>query len=95
MVLRDLLFALPQSTILVSQEWLPTIAEWEFTSGPKSGSGSECRVTPAGSSKSYVLSIRNGLSLSVQGVVLACYGPYVQESSVGKGTLLGRIEGDA
>ena len=41
--------ALPQSTILVSQEWLTTIAEWEFTSGPKSGSGSECRVTPAGS----------------------------------------------
>ena len=81
---KRLVVALPQSTILVSQEWLTTIAEWEFTSGP-TGSGSECRVTPAGSSKSYVLSIRK--------VVLACYGPYVQESSAGKGTLLGRTEG--
>ena len=58
---KRLVVALLQSTILVSQEWLTTIAEWEFTSGPKSGSGSECRVTPAGSTKSYVLSIRNGL----------------------------------
>ena len=58
---KRLVVALPQSTILVSQEWLTTIAEWEFTSGPKDGSGSECRVTPAGSTKSYVLSIRNGL----------------------------------
>ena len=57
---KRLVVALPQSTILVSQEWLTTIAEWEFTSGPKSGSGSECRVTPAGSSKSYVLNIKNG-----------------------------------
>ena len=56
-----LVVALPQSTILVSQEWLTTSAEWEFTSGPKSGSESESRVTPAGSTKSYVLSIRNGL----------------------------------
>ena len=58
---KRLVIALPQSTILVSQEWLTTIAEWEFTSGPKSGSGTECRVTPAGSTKSHVLSIRNGL----------------------------------
>ena len=60
---QRLVVALPQSTILVSQEWLTTIAEWEFTSGPKSGSGSgsECKVTPAGSTESYVLSIRNGL----------------------------------
>ena len=57
---KRLVVALPQSTILVSQEWLTTIVEWKFTSGP-TGSGSECRVTPAGSSKSYVLSIRNGL----------------------------------
>ena len=56
---KRLVVALPQSTILVSQEWLTTIAEWKFTSGPKSGSESECRVTPAGSTKSYVLSIRN------------------------------------
>ena len=58
---RRLVVALPQSTILVSQEWLTTIAGWEFTSGPKPGSGSENRVTPAGSTESYVLSMRNGL----------------------------------
>ena len=58
---KRLVVALPQSTILVSQEWLTTIAQWEFTSGPSSELGSECRVKPAGSSKSYVLSIRNGL----------------------------------
>ena len=58
---KRLVVALPQSTILVSQEWLTTIAGWEFTSGPKPGSGSESRVTPAGSTESYVLSMRNGL----------------------------------
>ena len=58
---KRLVVALPQSTILVSQEWLTTIAGWEFISGPKPGSGSESRVTPAGSTKSYVLSMRNGL----------------------------------
>ena len=58
---KRLVVALPQSTILVSQEWLTTIAGWTFTSGPKQGSGSESRVTPAGSTKSYVLSRRNGL----------------------------------
>ena len=58
---KRLVVALPQSTILVSQEWLTTIAQWEFTSGPSSELGSECRVKPAGSSKTYVLSIRNGL----------------------------------
>ena len=47
--------------ILVSQEWLTTIAGWKFVSGPKPGSGSESRVTPAGSTKSYVLNMRNGL----------------------------------
>ena len=58
---KRLVVALPQSTILVSQEWLTTIAGWEFTSGPKVGVGSESRVTPAGSTESYVLSMRNGL----------------------------------
>ena len=58
---KRLVVALPQSTILVSQEWLTTIAGWKFTSGPKSGSGSESRVIPAGSTKSYVLSMGNGL----------------------------------
>ena len=62
---KRLVVALPQSTILVSQEWLTTIAQWEFTSGPNSGSGSERKVKPAGSSKSYVLSIRKRTSLSV------------------------------
>ena len=58
---KRLVVALPQSTILVSQEWLTTIAGWKFISGPKPGSGSESRVTPAGSTKSYVLNMRNGL----------------------------------
>ena len=58
---RRLVVALPQSTILVSQEWLTTIAGWKFVSGPKPGSGSESRVTPAGSTRSYVLNMRNGL----------------------------------
>ena len=58
---KRLVVALPQSTILVSQEWLTTIAGWKFTSGPRPGSGSESRVTPAGSTKSYVLNMRNGL----------------------------------
>ena len=58
---RRLVVALPQSTILVSQEWLTTIAGWKFVSGPKPGSGSESRVTPAGSTKSFVLNMRNGL----------------------------------
>ena len=58
---KRLVVALPQSTILASQEWLTTIAGWEFTSGPKPGSGSESSVTPAGSTTSYVLSMRNGL----------------------------------
>ena len=58
---KRLVVALPQSTILVSQEWLTTIAGWKFMSGPKPGSGSESRVTPAGSTKSYVLNMRNGL----------------------------------
>ena len=58
---KRLVVALPQSTILVSQEWLTTIAGWKFISEPKQGSGSESRVTPAGSTQSYVLSMRNGL----------------------------------
>ena len=58
---KRLVVALPQSTILVSQEWPTTIAGWKFISGPKPGSGSESRATPAGSTKSYVLSTRNGL----------------------------------
>ena len=58
---KRLVVAWPQSTILVSQEWPTTIAGWRFISGPKPGSGSESRVTPAGSTKSYVLNMRNGL----------------------------------
>ena len=58
---KRLVVALPQSAILVSQEWLTTIAGWTFTSGPKEGSGSESRVTPAGLSASYVLNMRKGL----------------------------------
>ena len=56
---KRLVVALPQSTSLVSQEWLTTIAGWTFTSEPKPGSGSESRVTPNGSTQSYVLNMRN------------------------------------
>ena len=65
---KRLVVALPQSTILDSQEWLTTIAGWEFISGPKPGSGSEGRVTPAGSTTSYVLSMRNGLPYLSKGL---------------------------
>ena len=34
---RRLVIALPNSAILVSQEWLTTIAGWTFVSGPKPG----------------------------------------------------------
>ena len=58
---KRLVVALPQSTILVSQEWLTTKAGWKFISGPKPGSRSESRATLAGSTKSYALNMRNGL----------------------------------
>ena len=34
---KRLVVALPNSAILVSQEWLTTIAGWTFFSGPKPG----------------------------------------------------------
>ena len=61
---KRLVVALPQSAILVSQEWLTTIAGWTFVSGPKprlEGSVCENKVYPAGADKSYVLSMKNGL----------------------------------
>ena len=56
--------ALPNSAILVSQEWLTTIAGWTLVSGPKPGlknSVCENKVYPAGADKSFVLSMKNGL----------------------------------
>ena len=61
---KRLVVALPRSAILVSQEWLTTIAAWTFVSGPKprlEGSVCENKVYPAGADKSYVLSMKNGL----------------------------------
>ena len=61
---RRLVVALPNSAILVSQEWLTTIAGWTFVSGPKPGlknSICESKVYPAGADSSYVLSVKNGL----------------------------------
>ena len=61
---RRLVVALPHSAILVSQEWLTTIAGWTFVSGSKPGlEGSVCqnKVYPAGDEKSYVLYMKNGL----------------------------------
>ena len=61
---RRLVVALPNSAILVSQEWLTHIAGWTFVSGPKPGlEGSACEniVYRAGANKSYKLSMKNGL----------------------------------
>ena len=61
---KRLVVALPRSAILVSQEWLTTIAGWTFVSGPKprlEGSVCENKVYPARAEKSYVLSMKNGL----------------------------------
>ena len=61
---RRLVVALPQSAILVSQEWLTTIAGWTFVSGSKPGlkdSACENRVYPAGAKTSFVLNMKNGL----------------------------------
>ena len=61
---RRLVVALPDSAILVSQEWLTTIARWSFFSGPKPGVKNivcENKVYPAGQERSFVLSMKNGL----------------------------------
>ena len=54
---KRLVVALPDSAILVSQEWLTTIAGWTFFSGLKPG----WEVYPAGRKQSFVLSMKNGL----------------------------------
>ena len=61
---RRLVVALPNSAILVSQEWLTTIAGWPFVSGPKPGLQDrvcENKVYPAGAKASFVLNMNNGL----------------------------------
>ena len=61
---RRLVVALPNSAILVSQEWLTTIAGWTLFSGPKPGlpnNTCENKVYPAGADSSFVLSMKNGL----------------------------------
>ena len=61
---KRLVVALPNSAILVSQEWLTTIAGWAFCSGPKPGlenSAGENKVYSAGGKHSLVLSMKNGL----------------------------------
>ena len=61
---RRLVVAVPNSAILVSQEWLTTIARWSFFSGPKPGlknSVCENKVYLAGADSSFVLSMKNGL----------------------------------
>ena len=61
---KRLVVALPSSAILVSQEWLTSIAGWTFVSGQKPGlEGSACEniVYRAGANKSYKLSMKNGL----------------------------------
>ena len=61
---RRLVVALPNSAILVSQEWLTKIAGWTFFSTPRPGlphSTCENKVYPAGADSSFVLSMKNGL----------------------------------
>ena len=61
---KRLVVALPNSAILVSQEWLTAIAGWTFFSGPKPGlenSACENKVYPAGGKHSFVLSMKNSL----------------------------------
>ena len=61
---RRLVVALPNSAILVSQEWLTTITGWAVFSGPRPGlknSTCENKVYPAGADSSFVLSMKNGL----------------------------------
>ena len=61
---RRLVVALPNSAILVSHEWLTTIAGWTFVSGPRPGlnnSVCENKVYPAGADSSFVFSMKNGL----------------------------------
>ena len=89
---KRLVIALPQSTILVSQEWLTTIAQWTFTSRPSS---LLVQSNPSWFFKVICLECTERTSIFVQGSVLASDGPYVQKSSIGEGTFLGRIEEDA
>ena len=61
---KRLVVALPNSAILVSQEWLTTIAGWTFVSGPMPGiSDSSCenRVCVPGADHAYMLNMKNGL----------------------------------
>ena len=61
---RRLAVALPNSAVLVSQEWLITIAGWTFVSGPGPGlknSVCENKVYLAGADTSFVFNMKNGL----------------------------------
>ena len=61
---KRLVVALPNSAILVSQEWLTNIAGWTFVSGPKPGlEGDACEyiVYRFGAKKLYKLSMKKGL----------------------------------
>ena len=69
---KRLVVALPNSAILASQEWLPTVAGWTFFSGPKPGlknSACENKVYPAGGKQAFVLSMKTGLCPSAKALV--------------------------
>ena len=68
---RRLVVALPNSAILVSQEWLTNIAGWTFVSGPRPGiEGSACEtiVYRGKANKSHKLSMKNGLPYLSRGL---------------------------
>ena len=61
--IRRLVVALPQSAILISQEWLATVARWTLTAGPALGSNGECenRVYTGTRGEAHKLAMNNGL----------------------------------
>ena len=75
-----LVVALPQSAILVSREWLTTIAGWTFVSGPKPGLKSsvcENKAYPAGAD--ICAQHEKWSPISLQGIVLDGHGRHCQK----------------
>ena len=94
---KRLVVVLPNSAILVSQEWLTTVAGWTFFSRPKPGlenSARENKVYPAGGKHSFVLSMKKWLAIFVQRLLLDGNGRHSKPCYSSFRTLMARIEGD-
>ena len=61
--IRRLVVAFPQSAILISQEWLTTVARWTFVAGAAPGGNGECenRVCTGARGEAHKLAMKNGL----------------------------------